>query len=248
VEFEAESYLFLESAGKKTIPLVRTGDVDEVESSVVCNVRMVSEAFMKVNYVKKYLVNAKNTSVPDSTESAESHKVSSAITGQDFLASRQTVKFQKGVKSANCKITIIDDQDSPKIEGRKIFLAEILDAHNSEPGLIKNSLITISDEEEDQAVLQFQTNEMKVLENSNRQIQIPVVRSGDVTQQITAVCYTRQDTAMAREDFVERRRAISSRVVFLPHESSKNCTINLIDDTIREKSEKFEVHLDILYR
>ena len=56
-------------------------------------------------------------------------------------------------------------------------------------------------------------------------------------------CYTRQDTARVDEDYTERPRTAQSLVTFEPGESSKDCSVIIIDDVMFEGEENFRLVL-----
>jgi len=60
---------------------------------------------------------------------------------------------------------------------------------------------------------QFLDSSVEVEENSDV-VKLPIQRVGDVSSRASVICYTRQNTALVEEDFVERPRTEMSRIVF----------------------------------
>jgi hypothetical protein len=49
-------------------------------------------------------------------------------------------------------------------------------------------------------------------------LQVPIIRSGDLSYESSVRCYTQSHSAQVMEDFEERRNADSSRITFLKGE------------------------------
>jgi len=56
-------------------------------------------------------------------------------------------------------------------------------------------------------------------------VQIPLVREGDISQEVYVICYTRQGSASVVDDFAERPKTYSSLVKFKRNEKVKNCNV-----------------------
>jgi hypothetical protein len=67
-------------------------------------------------------------------------------------------------------------------------------------------------------VIQFEIAEYKVRETAKK-VEVSVVRTGDLSFESSAICYTRQDTAQVMMDYDERLNLDESRIKFLPGET-----------------------------
>ena len=77
-------------------------------------------------------------------------------------------------------------------------------------------------------------------------LSIPIIRKGDLSQAFSLICFTRQLTAIEDKDYVGRYTMEQSRITFAPGEKVKNCTIEILDDSIYEADETFQVKLSDL--
>jgi hypothetical protein len=77
-------------------------------------------------------------------------------------------------------------------------------------------------------------------------ISIPIVRSGDLSQSFSLICHTRQQTAIEDIDYTGRYTLEQSRNYFEAGEKSKECTIQIINDSVYEADETFQVKLSEL--
>ena len=74
-------------------------------------------------------------------------------------------------------------------------------------------------------------------------VKIPVQRLGDLSRVSSVQCFTRQRSAKAGMDFIERPNSEDSAIVFPKGISKIECEVALIDDLIYKKEEKFIVKL-----
>lgn len=65
--------------------------------------------------------------------------------------------------------------------------------------------------------MQFEKMAYKVTEKEGV-LDIPIVRTGDLTVKSSVLCFTRTMSAMVMDDFEERRNADDSRIAFLKGE------------------------------
>ena len=56
-------------------------------------------------------------------------------------------------------------------------------------------------------------------------VKIPLVREGDLSQEVSVICYTRQDTARVVKDFNERPKTVESQISFKRFEKIKYCEV-----------------------
>ncbi|XP_028297013.1 extracellular matrix protein FRAS1-like [Gouania willdenowi] len=84
--------------------------------------------------------------------------------------------------------------------------------------------------------MQFKKNEYTVKENMGS-IDIPIHRSGDLSLESSVRCFTRTMSALVMDDYRERRNVDQSRITFLKGEKMKNCSVEIIDDSVFESEE-----------
>ncbi|XP_071003248.1 extracellular matrix organizing protein FRAS1-like, partial [Oncorhynchus clarkii lewisi] len=165
----------------------------------------------------------------------------SATPGVDYIPSSRRVEFKAGKTVETCSLTIMDDIQNPAIEGSEsfvVFLSSPQGAVLLEPF---QASVVITDTL-DLPSMQFEKTAYKVTEKEGV-LNIPVVRTGDLTVKSSVRCFTRTVSAMAMDDFEERRNADDSRISFLQGEKVKNCTVHINDDSVFEPEEEFQVHL-----
>ena len=75
---------------------------------------------------------------------------------------------------------------------------------------------------------------------------MPIIRKGDLSKAFSLICYTRQLTAIEDKDYIGRYTMEQSRIQFAPGEKIKNCTIEIVNDSIYEPDETFQVKLSDL--
>ncbi|CAL4166611.1 unnamed protein product, partial [Meganyctiphanes norvegica] len=160
----------------------------------------------------------------------------------DYIPHTTEIFFKEGVKNASCTINIVDDRANPRLEGKERFVVLISTAKNASINyLASEATVTIHDED-DAPSIQFIVPDMKVRENQTI-IKIPIQRSGDLSKVSTVYCFTRQRSAKAGIDFMERPNTIDSIVSFPKGVSKVECEVGLLDDLMYEKEEEFIVKL-----
>ncbi|KAG7168269.1 Extracellular matrix protein FRAS1-like, partial [Homarus americanus] len=160
----------------------------------------------------------------------------------DYVPHSEQVNFEESQKHAACTINLIDDKVNPKLEGPERFKVFISTAQNaSVSSVLSETIVTILDDE-DAPSMQFTVPEVKVRENQTV-VKIPIQRSGDLSRVSTVYCFTRQRSAKAGIDFMERPNTRDSLVTFPKGVSKVECEIGLLDDLVYEKEEKFIVKL-----
>ncbi|XP_028297012.1 extracellular matrix protein FRAS1-like [Gouania willdenowi] len=160
----------------------------------------------------------------------------------DYVPSSRKIEFKSGQTEETCTLTIIDDIQNPVIEGAEsfiVFLSSPQGAVLQEP---HEATIIITDTFLDIPSMQFKKNEYTVKENMGS-IDIPIHRSGDLSLESSVRCFTRTMSALVMDDYRERRNVDQSRITFLKGEKMKNCSVEIIDDSVFESEEVFQVHL-----
>ncbi|XP_044284420.1 extracellular matrix organizing protein FRAS1 [Varanus komodoensis] len=166
----------------------------------------------------------------------------SATPGMDYIPSSKKVEFRPGRTEEYCTLTILDDAQSPVIEGVETFVVYLSSPQGAELAKPFQAVVAINDTFQDVPHMKFSKDVYPVKEK-DRILCIPIVRTGDLSYESSVRCYTQSQTARVREDFEERRNAEESRVTFLKGEKVKNCTVFIHDDSAFEPEEKFQVHL-----
>jgi hypothetical protein len=69
------------------------------------------------------------------------------------------------------------------------------------------------------------------------------VRNGNLNEAFSVICYTRGLTATEDSDYISRNSLEKSRVYFEKGESTKECIVEILDDTVYEAEENFEVRV-----
>ncbi|KAJ0067384.1 hypothetical protein NL108_003229, partial [Boleophthalmus pectinirostris] len=166
----------------------------------------------------------------------------SASPGVDYIPSSKKVQFKPGITQETCSLTIVDDLQSPVIEGPEsfvVFLSSPQGAVLQEP---YEASVVIQDTFLDIPSMQFEKTSFTVKERDSV-LNLPVVRSGDLSFKSSVRCFTRTMSAAVMDDFEERPNTDQSRITFLKGERVKNCTLHIVDDSVFEPDEQLQVHL-----
>ncbi|XP_073898026.1 extracellular matrix organizing protein FRAS1 isoform X2 [Castor canadensis] len=166
----------------------------------------------------------------------------SATPGVDYVPSSRKVEFGPGITEQYCTLTILDDTQYPVIEGLETFVVFLSSAQGSELTKPFQAVIAINDTFQDVPSMQF-AKDLLLVKEKEGVLQVPIIRSGDLSYESSVRCYTQSHSAQVMEDFEERRNADSSRITFLKGEKVKNCTVHIHDDSMFEPEEQFRVYL-----
>ncbi|XP_032256497.1 extracellular matrix protein FRAS1 isoform X4 [Phoca vitulina] len=166
----------------------------------------------------------------------------SATPGVDYVPSSRKVEFGPGVTEQYCTLTILDDTQYPVIEGLETFVVFLSSAQGAELTKPFQAVIAINDTFQDVPSMQF-AKDLLLVKEKEGVLQVPIIRSGDLSYESSVRCYTQGHSAQVMEDFEERRNADSSRITFLKGEKMKNCTVSIHDDSMFEPEEQFRVYL-----
>ncbi|XP_060542993.1 extracellular matrix organizing protein FRAS1 [Pantherophis guttatus] len=166
----------------------------------------------------------------------------SATPGFDYIPSSKKVEFHPGRTEEYCTLTILDDAQSPVIEGVETFVVYLSSPQGAELAKPFQAVVAINDTFQDVPNMKFSKDVYSVKEKDHV-LHIPVIRSGDLSYESSVRCHTQSQTARVMEDFEERRNAEESRITFLKGEKVKNCTIIINDDSAFEPEERFRVYL-----
>ncbi|XP_033117888.1 extracellular matrix protein FRAS1-like [Anneissia japonica] len=166
----------------------------------------------------------------------------SARPGEDYVPSSSQITFQPHQTVETCLITLMDDTASPQVEGNETFIVHLESAMGSIISFPMETTVVISDTESDVPTMQFMMSKV-IVEEKKGIAHVPIIRSGDLSYESSVICFTRQRSAQVMMDFDERRNMDSSRIVFLPGEKVKNCSVGIVEDGTYEADEIFQVKL-----
>ncbi|GIZ02711.1 extracellular matrix protein FRAS1 [Caerostris extrusa] len=140
---------------------------------------------------------------------------------EENLIFMQEIKFKPFETLVDCQLSL-NFNESSSIEEEKIII------------FLNNAV---------GPVVEFTISQFTIKEDSGI-IQIPIVRSKDVSQNSTIYCITQDGSAHSREDFEERYlNRKTSVITFSANQKESFCTVNIYDDTIYEGKETFKVEL-----
>ncbi|XP_061586644.1 extracellular matrix protein FRAS1 isoform X2 [Cololabis saira] len=179
------------------------------------------------------------TTVWCATRPSEPH---SASPGVDYIPSSKKVVFKPGKTLETCSLTIVDDIQSPAIEGPESFVIFISSPQGAVLQEPYEANVIITDTFQDIPSMQFEKSTYTVKEKDSV-LHIPILRTGDLSFKSSVRCFTRTMSAMVMDDFEERRNTDESQITFLKGEKVKNCTVRIHDDSVFEPEEEFQVHL-----
>ncbi|KAL8573258.1 hypothetical protein ACOMHN_006669 [Nucella lapillus] len=156
------------------------------------------------------------------------------------------VQFNPGQTEKKWRIGLIDDGDYEEAEILRLKLSQPVMAVLEFPS---EAIVTILDPE-DEPYIFFPDTKYRVAEDIGK-VLIPVQRKGDLSEETMVVCATVQGNATGTlpttvtsfSDYITRSDNHRSAVRFHKGESEKFCTVTIIDDSLFEKEESFQVVL-----
>ncbi|XP_052795215.1 extracellular matrix protein 3-like isoform X1 [Mya arenaria] len=158
----------------------------------------------------------------------------------------QMIQFNPGQTEKQWRLAIKDDNVFEGEETLTLQLSGPLSAVLEHPYVAR---VTLHDPE-DEATVYFEGLSYKTMENGSH-LDIPIVRTGDLSQELTVVCNTRDGTARGAStgkietfsDYITRPADHSSMVRFGKGDNKRFCRVTLLDDFLYEDQKRFYVGL-----
>ncbi|XP_069576848.1 LOW QUALITY PROTEIN: FRAS1-related extracellular matrix protein 2a [Brachyistius frenatus] len=173
----------------------------------------------------------------------------SAKKEEDFKGkSQRQIQFNPGQTRATWRVRILTDGKYEQAETFQILLSEPVMGVMEFPVTATVEILDPSDES-----TVFFPEQIHSVEEDVGELFIPVHRSGDISEELMVVCYTQQGSAtgtipttvLSYSDYISRPEEHGSILRFDKGEREKRCRVVLIDDSLYEAEESFNITLSL---
>jgi len=154
-----------------------------------------------------------------------------ATVDQDYTTNQTVLSFGGGETEKFVTVGILNDSNLELDETVLLLLTNVPSYVDVGRG---SAVLVIQD---DETSVQFASADYSTTESSNAVLTI--VRSGKLDSELEVTYFTVPGTALELKDYL----AISNRLAFEPFQATQNVVISIVDDSRKEFTESFQVHL-----